>query len=167
MAPIPVAQIDLGAENQLWLAEQQADGFFKLRSKVSGRCLDVVAMSVSDGARIQLWDDLDGENQKWMLIPVSAPKAEKPVEEKKAPARKPAAKKAPAKKPAAEKAPAEKKTAAAKKTAAKKPAEEKNAAEKAPAEKKSAAAKKPAGEKAPAEKKPAAARKTPAKKTTK
>lgn len=46
---------------------------------VSGKCMDIVDISMQDDARLQIWEDLDGENQKWMLNALAAPKpARKP-----------------------------------------------------------------------------------------
>ena len=55
---------------------------FKIKSKVSGKCVDVVGMSQEDGARLQIWEDLNGDNQQWKLVEVVAKKAEKAVEQK-------------------------------------------------------------------------------------
>ena len=65
----------------------------KLRSKMSGKVLDIVDMNPENGAHVQIWEDVNGANQEWKLVEAKAPK--------KAAAKKPAAKKAePAKKAA-------------------------------------------------------------------
>ena len=45
-----------------------------VRSKLSGRVLDIVGMSQENGARLQIWDDVDGENQAWKFTEVKAAK---------------------------------------------------------------------------------------------
>lgn len=37
----------------------------------SGRCLDVVNIDPNNGARLQLWDCLDGLNQQWFATPIA------------------------------------------------------------------------------------------------
>ena len=118
-------------------------GFVKLKSMLSGKVLDIAGIAAGNGARVQIWEDVNGDNQLWRLTevkPETAPaqQAEKPAAKKApkkaAPAKKPAAKKAapakkeaPAKKatPAAKKAEAAKKAAPAPKAQAAKPAQEK------------------------------------------
>ena len=140
--------------SQLWAVEFTNDGRVKLKSHMAaGKCVDVVGMSTENGARIQIWSDVDGENQIWTLNEVAEKKARA--------ARKPAAKKAPVKKAETVKAEAPKAEAAAETKAV---AAEAPKAEKAPAKrtcKRTAAPKAaakveaPKAEKAPA-KKPAA-----------
>lgn len=75
---------DVGGENQLWMLEPVSGGAYKIKSKLSGKCLDVVGISGENGAKIQIWDDLDGENQKWLILDPDAPKPETaPAPEKK------------------------------------------------------------------------------------
>ena len=105
----------IGADNQLWTIEPTSDGYYKIKSKIGGKCLDIVGMDACNGAHIQIWEDVDGDNQKWSITQLAAKVA---AEEKEPAAQKPAAKKTAAKKPAAKKP-------AAKKTAAKKPAAKK------------------------------------------
>ena len=78
----------------------------KLAHKASGRLLDVMQAGTENGSRLQLWDDVNGENQLWDLVPVSvrkpaAPKADKPeAPQNSEPAAAPKSEKAPAKKAA-------------------------------------------------------------------
>ena len=65
-----------------WTLEPAADGRWKVRSKLSGRVLDIVGMSQENGARLQIWDDVDGENQAWKFTEVKA--AKKPAAKKTA-----------------------------------------------------------------------------------
>ena len=70
----------IGKDNQLWTLEPAADGRWKVRSKLSGRVLDIVGMSQENGASLQIWDDVDGENQAWKFTEVKA--AKKPAAKK-------------------------------------------------------------------------------------
>ena len=137
--------------------EAVKDGYFKIVNAKSGKCLDVVNMSEDDGAAIQIWENVEADNQEWKF------EAYPPVEEApaaKAPAKKETAAKAKA--PAKSRAAAKKETAPVKEEApaVKEAAPVKEEAPAAPAVKEEAPAKKPAAKK-PAAKKTAA--KAPAK----
>jgi hypothetical protein len=66
---------DLGGGNQRWLPqlipEEASDSsaltfaYYNIVNALSGKVLDVVNLSISGGARIQQWSDLDGANQQW------------------------------------------------------------------------------------------------------
>ena len=85
-----------GAANQLWLLEADEEGYYKIKSQLSGKCLDIAGISGENGSRLQIWEDVDGDNQKWTFAEIkTARTAAKPA------AKKPAAKKAAAAKPAA------------------------------------------------------------------
>jgi hypothetical protein len=43
---------------------------FEIMSRLSGKALDVTALSTDDGAGIQQWDYLSGSNQQWSFVPV-------------------------------------------------------------------------------------------------
>ena len=80
-------------------------GGYKIVSKASGKVLDIVDMSMENGARVQIWDDVNGAMQTWKLTAVKEPKKAavksepaKPAAEKAAP-KKRVAKKAPVAKP--------------------------------------------------------------------
>lgn len=88
---------------------------YKIVSKLSGRCLDVVGMSMEDGAGIQIWDYMGGDNQQWRIVDPTVPAAEKPVKKAAAPSAKKSAAKTTGK-------PAAKTTKAASKPAAEKSA---------------------------------------------
>lgn len=100
---------DLGAENQLWMLRQEADGSYAILAKSCGRCLDVAGLSQADGSSLQIWDDVGGENQRWQLLPLPAPR--KPVTRKRSAAGQTADS---AKKPAVTKSPSKAKEAAKK-----------------------------------------------------
>ena len=101
--------------NQKWIFEPVGDGLYKIVSKLSGRCLDVVGMSMEDGAGIQIWDYMGGDNQQWRIVDPTVPAAEKPVKKAAAPSAKKSAAKTTGK-------PAAKTTKAASKPAAEKSA---------------------------------------------
>ncbi len=157
---------DANSSAQLWIVEAGNDGTVQIKAQLAPtKCIDVVGMSNEDGAHIQIWQDVNGENQKWTINEVKERAAKKDeaaeAEEKKAPTKKTAAKKSTAAKKAAdEKAAAEKvadEKATVEKAAAEKVADEKATAEKAAAEK--AAAAKPATAKPAAKSKKASKKK--------
>jgi dolichyl-phosphate-mannose--protein O-mannosyl transferase len=55
-----------GDANDWWFFEGEVVGS-PIRAKHSGKVLDVVGISTANGAKIQQWDYLDGNNQKWTL----------------------------------------------------------------------------------------------------
>lgn len=141
--PVHVWQVLDDAMTQKWMIKGE-----KIVSAFAADKVLDAGMFPSEGSTLQLWDDVDGDSQKWVLVDMTpAPK--------KAPAKKAPAKKAPAKKAETTKAAAAKKEEAPKAAAVKK--------EEAP---KAAAAKKEEAPKAAAVKKEAAP-KAAAKKTTK
>lgn len=166
--PVHVWQVLDDAMTQKWMVKGE-----KIVSAFAADKVLDAGMFPSEGSTLQLWDDVDGDSQKWELVDVTpAPK--------KAPAKKAPAKKAPAKKAETTKAAAAKKeeapkaAAAAKKEAAPKAAAAKKAeapkaaaAKKEEAPKATAAAKKEEAPKAAAAAKKEAAPKAAAKKTTK
>jgi lysophospholipase L1-like esterase/fibronectin type 3 domain-containing protein len=44
-----------------------SNGVYKITARNSGKALDVVGVSTTNGARIQQWDWADGSNQKWKV----------------------------------------------------------------------------------------------------
>lgn len=143
--PVHVWQVLDDALTQKWMIQGE-----KIVSAFAADKVLDAGMFPSEGSTLQLWDDVDGDSQKWVLVDlIPAPK--------KAPAKKAPAKKAPAKK-------AETTKAAAKKEEAPKAAA---AAKKEEAPKAAAAAKKEEAPKAAAAVKKETAPKTAAKKTTK
>ncbi len=131
---------DAGCSSQMWVVEPTNDGCVKIKTQLSfEKCLDVVGMSTEAGARLQIWQDVDGENQTWVIAEAVAKRtrATKTPEEKAAIAAKRAATMAAKKAAAAEgAAPAAAKKPAAKKATAKKAAAPKATAK--PAAKKTA-----------------------------
>ena len=162
---------DVGGTSQMWTVQPTPEGTVRLRSSwAGGKCVDTVGMGAAVGTVLQIWQEVPGaEDQLWVISEVkerakrTAKKAEEPAaeaapaesaapaEEKKAPAKKPAARKPRTAKKAAEpkneaaaaeqtvKAEpaekAEKPAKTARKTAAKKPvAKAEKAAEPAKAE---------------------------------
>ena len=143
--PVHVWQVLDDAMTQKWMIKGE-----KIVSAFAADKVLDAGMFPSEGSTLQLWDDVDGDSQKWVLVDMTpAPK--------KAPAKKAPAKKAPAKKAETTKAAAAKKEEAPKAAAVKK--------EEAP--KAAAAAKKEEAPKAAAAAKKETAPKAAAKKTTK
>lgn len=152
--PVHVWQVLDDAMTQKWMIKGE-----KIVSAFAADKVLDAGMFPSEGSTLQLWDDVDGDSQKWVLVDMTpAPK--------KAPAKKAPAKKAPAKKAETTKAAAAKKEEAPKAAAVKKEEAPKAAAAKKEEAPKAAAAKKEEAPKAAAVKKEAAP-KAAAKKTTK
>ncbi len=118
--------------SQMWMVEPTNDGHVKIKCQnAPEKCIDVVGMRTDLGAPLQIWQDVNGENQTWVISAVAAKRtrATKTPEEKAAIAAKRAATlaakkaaqgdvampaaKAAAKKPAAKKAAAPKQAKAA------------------------------------------------------
>ena len=149
---------DVGGTSQMWTVQPTPEGTVRLRSSwACGKCVDTVGMGAAVGTVLQIWQEVPGaEDQLWVISEVkerakrTAKKAEEPAaeaapaesaapaEEKKAPAKKPAARK-----PRTAKKAAEPKTeaAAAEQTVKAEPAEK---AEKPAKTARKTAAKKPA-----------------------
>lgn len=51
----------------MWYFEKTDDGYFKIKSKQSNKCIDIAAISFDNGAPMQLWEDVNGDNQKWKI----------------------------------------------------------------------------------------------------
>lgn len=58
--------------NQQWYFEYVSNGWFNVRSRWSGKYLDVSGVSTANGANIQQWSGTGGLNQQWRFIPVGA-----------------------------------------------------------------------------------------------
>lgn len=61
-----------GGSNQQWILEYVEDGYFTIRSRFSGKYLEVAEGSSTDGANIQLGDGSGGALQQWRFIPAGA-----------------------------------------------------------------------------------------------
>ena len=150
--PVHVWQVLDDAMTQKWMVKGE-----KIVSAFAADKVLDAGMFPSEGSTLQLWDDVDGDSQKWVLVDLTpAPK--------KAPAKKAPAKKAPAKKAETTKAAAAKKEEAPKAAAAKKEAAPKAAAAKKEEAPKAVAAKKEEAPKAVAAKKEEAPKAAAAKK---
>ena len=154
--PVHVWQVLDDALTQKWMIQGE-----KIVSAFAADKVLDAGMFPSEGSTLQLWDDVDGDSQKWVLVDLTP--APKKAPAKKAPAKKAPAKKAETTKAAAKKEEAPKAAAAAKKEEAPKAA----AAAKKEEAPKAAAAKKEEAPKAAAAVKKETAPKTAAKKTTK
>lgn len=63
----------IGKDNQLWTVEETAKGV-KFRSKLSDKPFETIGYS-ANGARLQIWEDRDGDAQVWYLKEVKETKA--------------------------------------------------------------------------------------------
>lgn len=61
---------DTDSDTQLWYLEECKDGYFQIKSKANQKCIDVVEISKENGAKLQVWEDVDGNNQKWKFAEV-------------------------------------------------------------------------------------------------
>ncbi|MFC7530949.1 family 43 glycosylhydrolase [Actinoplanes sp. GCM10030250] len=59
------------ARQQFRLADS-AGGFVRLINRNSGKALETWEWSTADGAKVSQYQDLDGANQQWQLVPLSA-----------------------------------------------------------------------------------------------
>jgi hypothetical protein len=71
LATTPGARITLGARNdgawQQWQFVDSGGGYYRLKSRHSGKVLDVYNWSTANGAAIVQWSDHNGNNQQWRL----------------------------------------------------------------------------------------------------
>ncbi len=61
-----------GGSNQQWILEYVEDGYFYLRSRYSGKYLEVAGGASENGANVQLGDGPGGHQQQWRLLPAGA-----------------------------------------------------------------------------------------------
>ncbi|MDQ8181023.1 RICIN domain-containing protein [Pelagicoccus sp. SDUM812005] len=61
-----------GGTNQQWVLEYVEDGYFYIRSRFSGKYLEVANGSVDDGANAQLGEGPGGFLQQWRFLPAGA-----------------------------------------------------------------------------------------------
>lgn len=54
-----------GAANQWWLRVRTLEGYFRVISLNSGKCLGVLGASMGNGTQIVQWDCNDSEDQQW------------------------------------------------------------------------------------------------------
>ena len=59
--------------NQEWFLQYASSGWFYVRNRWSGKCLDVSGSSTASGASIVQWSGLNRSSQQWRLIPVGNP----------------------------------------------------------------------------------------------
>ena len=58
------------ASSQLWVVEPSNDGRVKIKSNLAGKLLDA-GMSADNGTPLQIWADVNGENQYWTINEVT------------------------------------------------------------------------------------------------
>ena len=54
-----------GNTSQQWVTEAMGSGYFRVKSRFSGLCMDVNAASTADGASVIQWACGTGTNQQW------------------------------------------------------------------------------------------------------
>jgi hypothetical protein len=54
-----------GAKNQWWSAKQIPEGYLRMQTPASTRCLSVDESVGGNGARVQLWDFIAGSHGQW------------------------------------------------------------------------------------------------------
>lgn len=60
-----------GSDAQLWSLEPAGD-CIKLKNKMSGKVLDVMAEGTVNGTWLQTWEDVGGESQLWQFVKLTA-----------------------------------------------------------------------------------------------
>lgn len=60
-----------GEDSQLWTQEDGGDSV-RLVNKASRKVLDVMQGGTENGAWAQIWEDVDGESQRWQIVKVTA-----------------------------------------------------------------------------------------------
>jgi hypothetical protein len=69
----PIIQWGTGANLvEHWYFEYAGDGYFRIRSRWSGKCVGVLGASLDSGAQIVQWDSNGSNDQQWRLIPAGA-----------------------------------------------------------------------------------------------
>lgn len=63
---------DVKGANQQWYLEYASDGWFYIRNRHSGKCLDVSGSSTANTAVLNHWDYLGRTSQQWRFLPVGA-----------------------------------------------------------------------------------------------
>ena len=54
-----------GGDNQLWKLEDAGEGFYYIRSVLTGKNLEVYGFSTDNGGRVSVWDNTAAKNQQW------------------------------------------------------------------------------------------------------
>jgi hypothetical protein len=78
LTPVHLIRVDLSTLNNpdthmqhLWTVEQNSDGFYVFRSRLSGRLLDAFGPRVHDnGCNIELFDDDGSLSEQWGVYPL-------------------------------------------------------------------------------------------------
>ena len=138
------------ASSQLWVVEPTNDGRVKIKSNLAGKLLDP-GMATENGTVLQIWADVNGDNQFWTINEVTRkPKTsvKATTVKAKAAAEKAATEVVKAAKPAAEKAVKAAEPVVEKTVEAAKPVVEKAVKAAEPVVEKAVEAAKPAAEKA-------------------
>lgn len=68
---IGLVLFDRGVIDQQWQLVPDGHGFFELRNRATGKCMEVYGFSNADGGSIVQWDCWGGDNQKWIVAPAA------------------------------------------------------------------------------------------------
>ncbi len=60
--------IEDGTAKHVWRFNREGDGTYKITSAQNGKVLDVHGASIEDGAKLWTYDDVGGDNQRWILL---------------------------------------------------------------------------------------------------
>jgi hypothetical protein len=60
---------DRGFSDQHWEFRPDSHGFYEIRNRVTGKCMEVYGFSTSDAGTVVQWDCWGGDNQKWIVAP--------------------------------------------------------------------------------------------------
>lgn len=63
---------DRGAPDHQWAFISDGNGFFSIRNRATGKCMEDLNFSMSDGGQVAQWDCWGGDNQKWTVAPSSS-----------------------------------------------------------------------------------------------
>lgn len=55
--------------DQHWEIAPDGAGFFEIRNRNSGKCLEISGWTMTDGANLGQWDCFGGDHQKWSVAP--------------------------------------------------------------------------------------------------
>jgi len=67
MGPMSISGTVSGGDNQLWMFIPQGQGYYIVKAKHSGKCLDVAGAGKGNGDNVQQWGCHFGDNQLWGL----------------------------------------------------------------------------------------------------
>lgn len=70
-AMIELHDIINGATNEHWRLFRTPDGYYKIHSAFTNKCIDVTGWEAGNNTNLVSWDHAEVEKQKWLIIPVA------------------------------------------------------------------------------------------------